>query len=1615
MHTQRRFQKFTAILLAVLLAVPASIAAFADDVTETVVAYGETVTVDGNIIVEKEGEARGAEAYSMYGEDDTVLTVNGDVTVVSETDTACGIFAGAEGDASTTVTAGDLTVSGNGDGALTQGLNVSTNGSDVDVTTGDVTVAGEYSEAVAVDVYGESKVKVTTGDVTAEDNGVRVNAGATAFGDEEPAMPEVFVATGSVSAGTNPLIVDNKGATVGVDVAGDVQTESYGVQVIQEAFECIRDIDETEFKPSDPEQRVAEWSGEPDEDGSYSFGYYCYGEDGTQYIVNGSYDGKTKETTYTYYEHCTVYADGASTLVDLEGNLLVEGDDACYAIDAQSRVPEAPLIVLVGGNVSVVGETENWFTAIHAMASNNSDVRVGISGDVEIDKPAGGSANVMATEESSVGLLVGGDYTYSVEDEFHRDAVSEAAWLGSVAAVYIEGDLTAENGNGSMTGIDMYAGRDSEAAALVFGDVSVKSGEGNWWDEETIGAIAVRTDSRDSEKADATVTVSGDVSFDGPEGYGVMALNQGGTIDAHVEGSVSSTNNGIAAVSTGYTVYDEETDSDQMKYADENETVITVDGNVNAVNEDGEVSGISVFAGEGSAVTLDVGGDVVVDGPVGTGILARSQGGEIAVDVDGSVMAPSLGILAETEFVDNDTPNSIAISTGGDLTVTGVGSQAIDVNMNGGDASIGVGGDVTAFDGSGITVFQEGFDYGDYGARTAMEGDVNVSVAGDVTVGDTAIDAWADGAYGSVTINVGGDISEVTDATETYGIIATAEEEGTLNIGVAGDVNILAIQNEENSGLEWEDATGIQAQAFSGSESTVAIQGNLGVEGAADTTGIYASAMTGASQQVEIGGNLEVVAEGKASAVEVRTKNAAGIEYDEGSELPAVSVNIGGNIETQHDGDSAIFAENMAGTIKVSVGGDVDGSVRADQRPTENGTEYGYTEGSTSIEIGGNLHASGNESAHAIVANSLGEDFTTDIHVGGDVTAVSNGNAAAIDLYAQDGETAVNVDGDVRADGDWYIYGAYGNASEGGVTSILVNGDVRVNQAPTAPEEEEEYDFDPEQGEATGVTARSSSGGAIRVTVVNEVNATAEGNAIGINVQSYGEGSRSDVMVGGTVTAIGGSETAGVQTSAHNGGTADVYLMGDVISTGNALNLEDSSHGEWTVTDEKLEFIEDEYVYTREEYVDGELTEVRYYKHVAENGDVFYYTDNGYEWQVDRSDAEGSVTNVEVAGNVYAGDAALNVDMTNENSLMDVVVNGTMVGEHAVLLSDETIMDNVTLTVWEIKPNEDGSVAERYREVENEEGETERKILGEDEEFEKRIQYIIKLEQPDVGALDTEGTTDYMGYDVANEGDTITLKIDVPFRYELTNAFNGTDTKIALTKNEDGEYFLVVPRGGAVLLSVEMEYIKPEAEKNRDIVNNVEKAAGEGYEVEVANDPANEKTVVIKAEEGAEKVELAFDLQTIRSLDYNEAKAISIQSNDGSSKAELKVAEARQALRNAPGSELIVETDKTVEVVKAVREKIEEEYEIAEGVTEVIKIVLRDASGLETELPGAHITLKLQAENTPGMKWLFVNENGEISDAEAEWVEGTDSEAGYWKVKYVGYGSYIPVLPKTAK
>ena len=868
------------------------------------------------------------------------------------------------------------------------------------------------------------------------------------------------------------------------------------------------------------------------------------------------------------------------------------------------------------------------------------------------------------------------------------------------------------------------------------------------------------------------------------------------------------------------------------------------------------------------------------------------------------------------------------------------------INPQGGSVVVKVGGDLNV---EGENASQLLYSY-----ATSTDGSSEVTVGGNATLDNEAGDVWEDAIEAhakeggqSVTVIEGSVV-----ANTTTGIYAESDGQGSeTSVAVIGD---LSISNEDS-----EYATAMCVDSTGEAFTYAAVYGDVtSTNEYGSATGVYFQEAVNADVTAVVGGDLTV------SAPEGYVQ---GIQLDDIAEEGSAIASVGGDITLfgGEDGGRAIYADVENAEATINVGGNVT-------IETENGYNYGITlnmddNATVTASVDGDVTVTSLEgSAIGVSADSGNSDGT--VTIGGDVVVNSDGfyaqgiyGCAYTDSYeeeASDNEASlyIQTDGDMMVAGGEEANGVVMYSSgDGAIAYASVGGDV----AATA----DYY--------AVGVTASAYDEAITNVDVSGDIVATADEYATGISAWSGYEGS-ANVWVDGGVTAVSEDYgTTGIYAESYDDGLTSVYVGGDVY----AIGSEENTTG----------------VYT---YNDGGLVSVIVDGDVVSDGIGLDMNAQGYQL----SESETNLTEVTVIGDVIAADTAASITLENDAASMDLLVDGTLSGEHAIVLSEQTVTDNLTLTVWEVVPNEDGNLVERL----NEDGTYEA-----DKETEKKIQYIIRMDQN----VATEGTTDYEGYDVAHEGDTVVLKVNVPAGYVLDGAFNGTDTKVTLEKNEKGEYFLVVPKGGAVMLSVTM--YKTEKAKKQDITDAVEKAAGENASVsiEIEKDPETKKYIVeVKPEEGAKEAELTLDKKAVNKLLENGASTIRMENAEGTTQADISVKELKAALDKAPGSELII--DMKEDTAPEMPADAAEKYDVVDGGIDVIKIVLKDADGNETEVPNAKVTLKIQVEYQEGMKIMYIDAAGNATEAETEWIAATDGQPGYAKVVYAGYGAYLPVMPK---
>lgn len=198
-------------------------------------------------------------------------------------------------------------------------------------------------------------------------------------------------------------------------------------------------------------------------------------------------------------------------------------------------------------------------------------------------------------------------------------------------------------------------------------------------------------------------------------------------------------------------------------------------------------------------------------------------------------------------------------------------------------------------------------------------------------------------------------------------------------------------------------------------------------------------------------------------------------------------------------------------------------------------------------------------------------------------------------------------------------------------------------------------------------------------------------------------------------------------------------------------------------------------------------------------GNVKAYSDAAYLYS-----SENAQTNFMLDGNISGGNVGLYLDNEDEDEQtgkINVLVTDTVSSDGCpVVIEDGSNIENISLTVWRIIPDENGAVACSPTGVDG--------TNVEYEEFEKQIMYIIKVNQPNGGTIsatkaDGSALLKSRDYDVALEGEKVLLKPSTG--YKISSAYNTVDgSKLNLSQDADGNYYVIVPKGGAVLLSAEL-------------------------------------------------------------------------------------------------------------------------------------------------------------------------------------------------------------------
>ncbi len=648
------------------------------------------------------------------------------------------------------------------------------------------------------------------------------------------------------------------------------------------------------------------------------------------------------------------------------------------------------------------------------------------------------------------------------------------------------------------------------------------------------------------------------------------------------------------------------------------------------------------------------------------------------------------------------------------------------------------------------------------------------------------------------------------------GVSAFAEDFST------GDVQYLIVRPSKNDESKvWVEAIGKDGEEI----WKVDASGATVQTGDVDSPVDYAHSVEITSDKIDVTvstGNVNNGAEDEPAVVLTARSDDAGIEYEsksiasegDGLEIKSKGGNVTAKADAIYSDDDGLVIVNNGGSINAKAG-TVESGARGVHIESTGGSVTADLNTVSAEDIGINISCDGGIVDAETKAISSVDDGVAIENNGGSVTVTAgtiNAQDRGVNIESGKngtgtGTTTVNVNGDISSDADKGII--VQNYDDGYKDSIAVNGNITVTGNITGEETNGvrieaigDVDF-VMTGNVAVATDTDAEGihlgskyldnatecGTIDATLTGNIDVTGQ-SAEGVELFAINDGTVNFDMTG-NITATATTEGDGIATALdvlNNGGTINAQITGNLISSKDGIIIYDA---DWDHVDSAtLEEYDNVTMTVNEEELltvrTGENGEVqKTYVHV--DGDTLvYYDENGKVIEVDKKVEKSSDTRIEVTGNVTAPETGVFLNVINDKAKVDVIVDGTVNGEsQSVLLARDTVTDNLTLTVWEVKPNEKGNLVERMTYMEETEGNV-IQHYGADETLEKSIQYIIRIEPTQTNIISTAGTTDYEGYHVAKEGETVTLKLNVPAGYRVVNAFNGTTEKVQLLQDANG-------------------------------------------------------------------------------------------------------------------------------------------------------------------------------------------------------------------------------------
>lgn len=508
----------------------------------------------------------------------------------------------------------------------------------------------------------------------------------------------------------------------------------------------------------------------------------------------------------------------------------------------------------------------------------------------------------------------------------------------------------------------------------------------------------------------------------------------------------------------------------------------------------------------------------------------------------------------------------------------------------------------------------------------------------------------------------------------------------------------------------------------------------------------------------------------------------------------------GSAVEQKGDVKSKNEAVNASSKSTVDIDGNVEMTDGGDNVPAVSAFD------GSNVRIEGNVKSNGigvqaEKEAHVDVEGAVEAKSTGVSSANSDVTVKHGVKVSGTDeqeyVYGVDAyDSEVSVVGGIEVT----IGGQKGRAkglelgSREGSAKGYVDGNIIVTAEGKSGEES--------QFSATGVNIYQEDGENTSAHVTGNVTAFAKGSeASGARAYGLQIADGMMLMVDGNVTATAESGKARAQACGVAVGSGTVIVKGDVSAAAKSTAPE-TARADGIVTNLELA--------GKDESKAKDANTV-----IIVNGSV---TSTGAG-----ASLEGNFGKIDVfVGKDMSGEEGLRVGANFGTA--NCVVDGTLSGESAAIHTQDFGAQpgmeegELNVTVWELKSGGDLVKAE---EVSGYDPKTDAFSWSEKrekaEEILKNVNYIIRTDEVENGVISLSGTTRVVGangttYDTAKEAQEVIIRVKTADGYQLDAVKNGD---ALLTKNADGSYTLVVPRGGGVELSAVLSAIK----KNENEMN----------------------------------------------------------------------------------------------------------------------------------------------------------------------------------------------------